>query len=548
MKENGLGSRLLGSATLLVVLVAATSAGPSAVGDNLLSNGDFESGGRGPAVNWQRIWPTSLQDPAPEFEHPEQGAVSGDACVTLETFKPGGFSSYTQRLRGDTKADMASFRAWARVDDLEGDSSAALLLLFLDEEGKTLEMRGSQRLKQVGDWQELVIEAKVPEGSVDWMVRCGIYGQGKVAFDDARLTAERLRGEHVSAHLAVHFGTYVVRTKNKVKDPWIALSVPFPFERQSPLGFRVSSDPPGLVQSLRVLEDEENRPLRVNLLELEGDMEVMLRVETLAMVIDRPLSDGEGVELVKSKRVPKAVRPHLEEAPGIDLAEEKVKAAAESFDRSDLRSLMKDVMTYLDERLTYSGGSSQGAAECLERGEAVCTGFANVAASLLIAADVPTRILASTQMNGRLQEHYIVESWTQELGWSRAESTMAKFPWADTRNLILRVVYPEAFRSGGDVPLYVEHSKKVTGGFYLDPKDTCWQGADSLPEVLLSLEDFEAIEEAARAGLAGLIKKDGSGDRVALVPADKKRKKLKLKERGERVLKALDDWLVSEQE
>lgn len=531
----------------IALFLAATLLGGLAFADdNLLKNGDFESGGAGPATNWMTIWPRSIQDPAPDFGHPEKGALNGDFCASLETFKPGGFTSFTQKVRGDSKATVATLRGWVRVDELDAGASVKFLLLFLDEDGTSISMHSTRQQTEVCDWTELELEVPIPEGADSWMVRCGLGGRGKVAFDDVELMAERLRGEHVAAHLAAHFGTYVVRTENKVKGAWIAVSTPFPFERQTPLALRVTSDPPDLVDGITILEDGENRPLKVLLKELERDTEVRLRIETLAMVADRPLSDGVGIDLAKPKRVPKEVRPHLDSAPGIDTQAEAVKEAAQGFDRKDFASLMRDVTEFLERKLTYSAGSGQGAEECLERGEAVCTGFANVAASVLIAADVPTRILASTQMEGRLQEHYIVEAWTPELGWSRLESTMAEFPWADTKNLIVRVVYPDARRNSGDVPIYVELSSKITGGFALDPDDQCWQGADSLANLLAPSDGFEKVEEAARKAFAALERKPAKGSSLSLVPRGKDAKKLKLDQRTARLLEEVENWLGEE--
>lgn len=539
--------RLAILATLLAPLLATPAlATPAFDGDDLLQNGGFEREGGAAVDGWMTIWPRQIQDPAPDFARSEAGPRSGEACATLATSKPGGYSSFTQEVRADSKADVVTLRGWARVDEVAAGAGASFLLLFLDGAGESLGMQQSRTLGAVCDWTELELEALVPAGATRWMVRCGVTGQARVAFDDVTLVAERARGEFAPAKLVVHHGTYVLRAPQKCKAPWISLSLPFPFERQSPLALKVSTDPPEQVARLEVLDEGENRPLRVVLAPQERGSEVKLLVETLAMVSDRPLSDGAGVALVDLRKAPRGVRRFVGAAPGIDAEEEFVREAAETFERADLATLMRDLSKFLREKLEYSGGGSQGAKECLERGEAVCTGYANVATSLLIAAGVPTRILASTQTSGRLQEHYIVEVWTEELGWSRAESTMARFPWADSENLILRVVGPKAWRSPGDVPLFVETGGGATGGFDMDPADTCWQGAETLGAQLVAAEGFEALEGSARKAFEQLVKRPSREPRVSFLPEARALEKLKLDERTARLLERARTWLESE--
>ncbi len=527
---------LLGLA-LLTLTVSPVLAGD----DDLLQNGDFERKGGQAVDGWMTIWPRQIQDPAPRFERLEEDPHGGEACALIETSKPGGFTSLTQEVRGDSKADLAVLRGWVRVDELDEGASASFLLLFMDGEGESLGMQKSRALTSAGPWTQLELEAVVPEGATRWMLRCGVAGKGRVAFDDVELFGEKAKGDLLPSKLVVHTGTYVVRAPQKCKAPWVSMSIPFPFERQSPLALRVVSDPPGQVARLELLDEGENRPLRVVLERQERGAEVKLAVSTLAMVADRPVSEGVGVALGKPRKAPKNVRRFLGAAPGIDLDAELVQEAAAGFDKTDLSTLMQDLVTFLQEKLEYVGGGNQGAQECLERGNAVCTGYANVAASLLLAADVPSRILASTQTTGRLQEHYIVEVWTKELGWSRIESTMARFPWADSNNLVLRIVEPKAWRSSSDVPIYVETGGGAQGGFDLG-EDSCWQGAETLATRLVQAKGFARLEEATRKRFEAQVKRPARGGWVSFLPKEKARKKLKLDERTEKLLVAAEEW------
>jgi transglutaminase superfamily protein len=526
----------------LISIAVALGASLAAANQNLLLNGGFESGGRGPAPQWNQIYPPSIQNPPPQFTHPKEAAHRGKYCVQLQTSKPGGYSSFTQSVSGPKGADLAQLSAWVRVDEMASGSAASLLLLFSDAQGEMISLHRSRSLSQAGEWQQLSLEVQVPDGAVEWMVRCGVLGQGTVAFDDVVLTAENLKGDFYATELAVHHGDYLIRTSAASKAPWVALSIPFPFEGQSPLALRVTSDPPGMVARLDIFEQRENRPLRVTLKPTQRNAQVKLRIETLTMVRDRPLSEGLQVALAKRAKVPKEVRQHLQAAPGVDSSSSIVREAAQGFDKSDFGSLMNGISDFLNDNLKYSGGRSQGAEECLEDGSAVCTGYANVAAALLIAAEVPTRILACTQLSGRLQEHYIVEAWTPQLGWSRLESTMARFPWKDSANLIIRVVYPDSNRSSIDVPIFVQTGGGASGGFDLGA-DTCWQGADPIGSFLVPEKGFLGIEKHTRKAFAALVKGSAKGHVARFAPDAKQAKKLKLEDRSSRLIEAVDQWL-----
>lgn len=517
---------------------------------NLLDNGGFEKGGASPVVGWSQVYPPGIQKPAPTFARVEMksgalGAKEGEAFGRIQTQKAGGFSSFTQRGSIKSGQNLLNLSAWVRVDEIESRSAVYLIVLFIDGDGKQIGMEQSRRLTEKGEWQFLEKELVVPEGCEEWMMRCGIQGKASACFDDVQLIPAKLKGDVVPVQLAVHHGDYVIRTAGSKKGAWVSMSIPFPFAKQMPLAIRVTSDPPQMVKELKVLEDRENRPLRVVMKKMDAGTEVKLRVETLTMVADRPTSEGNEIELANPKKLPKDVKQHLKAAPGVDIKDKNIRAAAAGFSRDDFASMMKDVQEYLRENLKYKAGNSQGAVECLERGEAVCTGFANVAASVLIAADVPTRILACTQLTGRLQEHYVVEAWTPDLGWSRMESTGAIFPWRDSNNLIVRVVYPDAWRNQGDVPIYIDVSSGASGGLSMDPSDGCWQGADQLASAIIPLSGFESITKAADKAFRALTKKAANGAVVRFVPEASAAKKLKLDKRGLEVLTAVDNWLAN---
>ena len=482
--------------------------------DNLLRNPGFEKGGRSIA-DWQTIYPPSLAPPAPEFiaddSDPHGGERAGSIVVDFE----GGYSSFTQSVRVPSGAKSLRVRGWARIDEPDRGGAATIMVWFTvpgsAQGGSTAQ---SARLTHETEWTELAIDAAIPEGATEMLVRCGVFGPCSASFDDVVATTSDV--ESVACKLAVAHGDYRVRASGRSRDPWIRVSIPFPLGGQTPLAVRVTTRPPDAVAKLRVTEDRENRPLEVHLKPMNAGDEVELRVETLTLLRDRPISDGKGIAVGKRTKPPRDVKLHLADAPGIDAGHREVKKIAKSLPDDDLYALMSSLQEFLTENLEYAGGEDQGAEHCLESGKAVCTGYANTAAAILIARDVPTRVLACTTLGSRLQEHYIVESWTRELGWCRMESTAARFPWKDSENLVLRIVYPDAERSVVNVPLYKEAARNIVCSFRMGTDD-CWQGSELLTTFGASPESVTELEETARATFERWLDDASDGSRTLLV-------------------------------
>jgi len=482
-----------------------------------LKNGGFEDGGESSVSQWMAIYPPSLATPAPSFTASERAPHGGSRCGSIVVDYDGGFTSFTQNVHPKKDARFVSFSAWCRIDD-KGKKGAASLQVFFDTKGPSEGGSSvlSRRLTTEEEWTLLEIDAAIPEGTRQIVLRCGVFGPCSASFDDAAAAISSV--EKIGCKLAVAHGDYVARAEQSSDEPWISVSIPFPFGGQTPLAVRATSEPQGRVIGLEIEKDRDNRPIKLILKPMKRGENVDVRVETLALLRDRPLSEGEGVALPSRGRVPKDVLPHLEDAPGIDVGAAGVKKAAAQLSRKDLSALMKSLQEFLRANMKYDAGTSQGAEECLEAGKAVCTGYANLTASLLIANKVPARILACTGLNARLQEHYIVEVWTAPLGWSRIESTMAAFPWRDSENLVLRVVYPDAWRSTGDVPLYKSFAPGMGGGFRMG-KDDCWQGGEVLDSLALEAQDVDSLEKVARAAFENFTRQRTADSKILLLSA-----------------------------
>jgi hypothetical protein len=365
------------------------------------------------------------------------------------------------------------------------------------------------------------------------LIRCGVTGPARVLFDDLELEWATTRSELVVCRLAVHETHHDLVASDA--NAWAQFSVPFPFTGQIPLAIELASDPPGRIERAEVVAERENRLLRLHVAPATEGERIRISALTTVLFDDRPLSDGTKVKLPKARSLPDDVSQHLRPAPGVESDDERIVAIAERFSRRDLGEVTRETLAFLDETLgTPDGGYPQNAVACLERGDGVCTGHANLGAALLIAAGVPTRILACVLVGMEQQEHYVIETWTPKLGWARAETTTGEFPLPPSKHLILRVVYPDTARNAGFAPIYMEASpgSELQPGFGALDKEGCWQSGEHLESFFvdsrglerlreLSAETFETLD--APVDTTGLVRlaprtdQPGWGERVTAV-------------------------------
>jgi transglutaminase-like putative cysteine protease len=499
--------------------------GPRSAQEDLLRNGDFEKGSARDIPQWTGIHPPN-DSPPPEFLHPKEGAKVGKRCAAITTKANGGYTSWTQIVDPAPKeAKAAKLEGWIRAEATkEGTSaSASLLLLFVDERDATLGLHHSQRVTATSPWTKVSVEVPVPTGARRWMVRCGLSGNGTAYFDDVRLTAGTSVAEQIQATLAVGHGQFAMTAEGAAEEPWIRFSIPFPYEGQTPLAIRVKTDPPNRAVRLQVDKERENRLLRVGLRTLAKGESVRVWADSFVLLRSRDLPTGEGTALPSAKDLGPAVQEYLRPAPGIDAEDPEIRKAAAGFPRSDLRGYVIEMFRFMDgalKRDAQVAGGPQGAKEVLQRGGAVCTGNANLAASLLIAGKIPARVLPCVMIGQKQQEHYVVEAWTPSLGWSRLESTMRMFPLDDTKHLILRIAYPDSYRSTASVPLYWPvGSEGVKARYDGDPGNGCWQAAEVLTTFSLDAADADLLESAARKAFDDLVATPFQGGDVRLVRA-----------------------------
>jgi transglutaminase-like putative cysteine protease len=479
---------------------------------NLVKNGSFESGGKS-VEDWYPVYPRSLATIPPVHEPNKDDAKEGKRAASIVVDYAKGYTSWTQTVALPKDTRSIHLEGWGRLDRLTNDGYANLLVTFLDPsrgkdgEGKYV-VRFTEKLQGLADWTKLSLDAAIPEGCEELYVRCGVGGPCAASFDDIVLTASENPVSMLDLRSAV--GDYNAEANVDTEDPRVRMSIPFPIGSQTPLAIRVTSEPAGAVASLGIVREQENRPLEIRLHPMKAGEQVALRVETLTMIEERELSDGSGVRLLRKERIPKSIEAYMLPAEGIEVESPAIVEAAATLEGKDLGSVMESLSSYLKANMTYDAGESQGAEHCLASGKAVCTGYANTAAALLIARGVPARVLACTFPETRLQEHYVIEAWTKELAWSRMESTAGLFPYADSASLILRVVYPDSERSPFDVPLYKDASEGMSCRFRMDDKH-CWQGGHVHKPVKLMDSAPAEARAVARAAFEELADEPSPG-------------------------------------
>ena len=116
---------------------------------------------------------------------------------------------------------------------------------------------------------------------------------------------------------------------------------------------------------------------------------------------------------------------------------------------NNIIQVAKNIICFAGDTISYVGYGLQDALSTLNRGYAVCTGKANLAAALFRALGIPARVLMVAYT------HYLVEIYLPSYGWVRGESTIGQFPYDDHNNIVMFANTPtEEEIPGGGVMAY----------------------------------------------------------------------------------------------
>jgi transglutaminase-like putative cysteine protease len=349
-------------------------------------------------------------------------------------------------------------------------------------------------------------------------------------------------GHPIDVQIIVGRVQYVVQANEATRDAWVQFPIPIAYRGQTPMAEVVVTAPPDKASRLSIVSDGTNRYLRVDLHELAPDERVVVHSKTFVLVRREVQPFGEGVVLPGPAEVPADVKRYLDSVPGLDAGDPRIQKIAKGFGRRDLKSEVDELFDFLSKNVKAEAGSGpQGALNVLERGSAEPAGSANLATSILIAAKIPARIVSCISIVDPKADYFLVEAWTQKLGWSKIDPTLHTFPLDDSKHLVMRFVEPSSIRSKDSVPVYMPVVHGVSAAFDPPTPDRPWGSAEVLESQQVPEEEVEAIEAAARKAFDGLIGKPVPWARAVLVPHAKA--PAVLKARGKKILELVESRL-----
>jgi hypothetical protein len=357
-------------------------------------------------------------------------------------------------------------------------------------------------------------------------------------------SASTAAGHPIEVQIVVGRVQYSVQADEAARDAWIQFPIPIVYRGQTPMAEVILTAPPDKVSRLSIVADGPNRYLRADLHELVPGERIVVHSKTFVLLRHEIGSFGEGVSL--PGEVPADVKRYLDSVPGVDAGDARVQKIAKGFTRRDLKSVVDELFDFLGKNVKTSSGSGlQGALDVLERGSGDAAGIANVATSILIANKIPARILPCISVLDPLADSFLVEAWTQKLGWSKVDPTLRTFPLDDAKHIVLRFVEPtngpSGMRSKDGVPVYTPLVHGVSATIEAPPSDKTWRAAEVLETQQVPEEEIEAIETAEKKAFEALIEKPVPSSRTVLVPHAKA--PAAVKTRGKKLLELLESRL-----
>jgi transglutaminase-like putative cysteine protease len=509
---------------LLHAVLAAALVAPSALAQgakakpppNLLKNGDFEAG----LSSWSENWPRQHLKVAPKYDRVKEGAHGGKACAQV-TVTEAGFCTLAQEVPKRKDVTLIRLEGWVDwTPDPAAPGMPVVMITFTDD-AEHYDNRFANWERSAKGWTKVSVDAAAPPDSSRWLVRVGVEGRGTARFDDLVLTAGTGKPGEASETVTlarVHGDYRLVEKGDGSADPRLEFPISFPFEGQTPLALKVTTQPVGRVRSLEIVPDDENRHLKVHLAGLGIDVPIEVRYEALVLVRDRKRGKGEGVALAERSKLPPEVARFFDETPGIDPGYPPIQAVAKTIRTDTMQHAVDDVLAWMRANLKPISGGDQGGKATFERKGAACTGNANLAASIFQAAGVPARVLGCVG-GERLQEHYIVEVWAPGEGWRRVEAAGKAFPIPDSSQIILHVAHPKFVRNAINAAIFYQGADGCRATIRYGP-DGAWQGMTKAGTYTLTQDDTVRLERSARDAFKAWETKRAEKPSVSLVGAD----------------------------
>ena len=402
---------------------------------NLLDNPGFEDGG-GSFSNWTQVVPATVAISRPTFTVGSTDPKDGERCAGIRADYAGGFTSYTQSVKLTRRMRSLHLEGWARLDQVTFGGEAGLMLEFQvpeHEDGRVVVR--SKTISGRADWTRFVIDTAIPEGAKEVLVRCGIVAPSVASFDALLLTAsERPLRETklftVQSDILVRGPALTKGPRpTAVADAFVSVPMPISGAEQALFGIRINSRPEGRVRGFEIVRDGRSESVRVELGTVAAGTELKLRIEGLYLVTNRtPPDERKLIRLPARNKLPAETVPFVLPTETIDADDSLVIKARKGLKGSDFPAVVREVGTLTRRSLELSDGADVKASACLGSGLAQNEGFANVAAAILRARNVPARTMMVVVPGSSGEAQFLVESWAPKEGWTRLEPMLGQWP------------------------------------------------------------------------------------------------------------------------
>jgi len=423
-------------------------------GTNLLENSGFEEGSGGMPSSWSGYAPSGA-----ELSWDRSVSHQGQACISIINVDESNRNPiiWRQHISAFPAKRELMLTGYIKTQDLCSTGIAAICIRVVDTHDEVIGFATTQQtdgFEGTHNWTVVNTVVVASEEGVEVQVLAFMVGTGHVWFDDIYLVVGKeaepesfpARGGMEGPGIAHAYGQFQIMARKDISSPQIAFPIPLAFADQVPIYFEIRSQPENVLKDVVFTQrDEYNWIAELTFCPLDTGDCVDVEWDCYVLIREHDYSDlPEYVELPLKEELPEDVLHWLESTVCVQVDHPEIQEKAK-----DIRGESTNLMEIARKTAEFLGTIEQGHYRSLDAVEALheggsCTSYANLAAALLRANGIPTRILAVyPTWAPSLVTHYIVEFYVPEYGWVRFESTLGEIPWEPYRDVVVAVVTPE---------------------------------------------------------------------------------------------------------
>ncbi len=419
---------------------------------NLLENSGFEEGSGNMPSSWSGYAPSGA-----ELSWDKSVSHQGQSSIYIINVDETNQNPiiWRQHISAFPAKRELMLTGYIKTQDLCSTGVAAICVRVMNTEDELIGFATTQQIdgfEGTHDWTEVNTIVVASEEAVEVQVLAFMVGTGHVWFDDIYLVVGKeaesfsFRGGMEGPGIAHAYGRFQIMAHGDISSPQIAFPIPLAFADQVPIYFEIRSQPENVLKDVVFTQrDEYNWIAELTFCALDARDCVDVEWDCYVLIREHDYSDlPEYVELPSKEELPEDVLHWLESTVCVQVENAEIQEKAK-----DIRGESTNLMEIARKTAEFLGTIEQGHCRSLDAVEALheggsCTSYANLAAALLRANGIPTRILAVyPTWAPSLVTHYIVEFYVPEYGWVRFESTLGKIPWKPYRDVVVAVVTPE---------------------------------------------------------------------------------------------------------